>query len=155
MYKEIETIIFDMDGTIADLYGHPNWLPMLRNEENIFNLLEPMVAPLLLNTLIEKLQTVCEVKIITWLPMNATNEYKNTCRADKKQWVRTFLPAIGKVHAIMYGANKHYVKGLSKNSVLFDDNAHVREAWANSGRIALDEKNIIRNLTQIYLDKVS
>lgn len=155
MYKKVDTIIFDMDGTIADLYGHPNWLPMLRGEKHIFNLLEPMVAPLLVNSLIEKLQTVCEVKIITWLPMNATDEYKKVCTADKKSWVKTFFPTIGKVHAIKYGANKHYVRNLSKQSILFDDNADVRTAWTNSGRIALDETDIVRKLTQIYLDIVS
>ena len=26
-------ICFDMDGTIADLYGYPNWLKLLRKED--------------------------------------------------------------------------------------------------------------------------
>ena len=28
-----EAIYFDMDGTIADLYGFENWLPLLRAED--------------------------------------------------------------------------------------------------------------------------
>lgn len=154
MYKKVDTIIFDMDGTIADLYNHPEWLPMIRSEKNIFNLLEPMVAPFLLDMVIKKLQTVCEVKVITWLPMNATSEYKKVCTKDKKSWISTFFPSIKKVHAIQYGAKKHYVKGLSENAVIFDDNKQVRAEWAKSGRIAFDETNIIKTLLNIYMDKV-
>ena len=31
--KRIDSIIFDMDGTIADLYGVDDWLTKLRNED--------------------------------------------------------------------------------------------------------------------------
>ena len=32
----MKVIVFDMDGTIADLYGYPNWLKALRNEDETF-----------------------------------------------------------------------------------------------------------------------
>lgn len=31
--KKMKTIYFDMDGTIANLYGVDNWLPRLRSED--------------------------------------------------------------------------------------------------------------------------
>lgn len=155
MYKDVDTIIFDMDGTIADLYNHPEWLSYFQEEKSIFQYLEPMIPTFAFNSIIEKLKTVCDVRIITWLPMNATKEYKAICRKDKKQWVKTFVPSIEKVHAIAYDSNKHGVKGISKNAILFDDNEKVRESWEKTGRPATDEKDILRKLIQIYLDKVS
>lgn len=154
-YKDIDTICFDMDGTIADLYNHPDWLSYFQNERSIFQYLEPLVPVRAFNALIEKLNTVCDVRIITWLPMGATKEYNNTCRQDKKRWVATFTPSIKKIHAIKYGSRKHGIRGLSPKAILFDDNKSVRDSWTKSGRIAFDEKNIFKILTEIYLSKIS
>ena len=151
---KIDTIIFDMDGTIADLYGTKNWLPMLRTEQNIFNTLKPMVNMTAFNKTIEILSTHFDIRIITWLPMNATKEYKKICTNDKKQWIKAFCPSIKKVHAIQYGAKKHYIKNLSKNALLFDDNETVRNEWVASGRIATNEKYILNKLLQLGLDKL-
>ena len=38
-----KTLVFDMDGTIADLYGVENWLPMLRAEDPLpYEIAEPI-----------------------------------------------------------------------------------------------------------------
>ena len=39
----LKMLIFDMDGTVADLYGVPNWLPMLRAfDPTPYRLAKPM-----------------------------------------------------------------------------------------------------------------
>lgn len=68
-----KVIYFDMDGTVADLYGSDNWLENLREERvGAFVNLAPMVN-------MEELRKVCmelmaqgwRFGIITWLPMQA------------------------------------------------------------------------------------
>lgn len=147
--KKIDTIIFDMDGTIADLYNYENWLPMLRGEKNIFDKIPPMIDINELNGLLLALKNFYDIRIITWLPLGATKEYKKVCRKDKNLWLKQYALPVTVVHAIQYGAKKHLVKGISKNALLFDDNKQVRKEWVASGRLAFDEKNIINELHQL------
>ena len=51
------TINFDMDGTIADLYGVPNWLEMLINHnETPYAIAEPLVRVNILARMLNRLQ---------------------------------------------------------------------------------------------------
>ena len=36
-------ILFDLDGTLANLYGRKDWLEKLRKEEPIYEELEPLI----------------------------------------------------------------------------------------------------------------
>jgi len=153
-YKDIDTIVLDMDGTIADLYGSKNWLEKIINEKPVFTDLQPLVDIKRLDLLLSLLSEFCTIKIITWLPMNATFLYKQNCRLEKILWIKRNLTAIDKIHAIKYGAKKHYVRNISKNALLFDDNKQVRFEWNNSGRVAKSEKNILNDLEKILLQKM-
>ena len=84
------TINFDMDGTIADLYGVENWLEDLLHED-----VRPYVeaAPLvnlqrlarLLNRLIRNGYTV---NIISWTSRGGSEEYHEAIKAAKLAWLR-------------------------------------------------------------------
>lgn len=84
---EPATIFFDMDGTLFDLYGVPDWLPRLRAEDA-----SPYIeaAPLLnLQNLGETLQTLqnngVRIGVISWLSKDATATYKKAIRRAKKK----------------------------------------------------------------------
>ena len=56
MAKELNiTINFDMDGTIADLYGVKNWLPYLEAEDTTpYAIAKPPVEPLRSGSQVER-----------------------------------------------------------------------------------------------------
>ncbi len=151
--KKIKRIAFDMDGTIADLYGSNNWLKKLRGEESVFTDLEPMLNMLELNSVLRQLKSKgYEIMVITWLPMYATKEYKALCRADKKQWLQEFLPEVEEHHIVRYGAPKTRVtKGL-EDCLLFDDVEEIRNKWVKFGGVAKDNTQIMDTLRELLVD---
>ena len=85
-----ETIWFDMDGTIANLYGVENWLEKLINN-NPSPYLE--AKPLLnMNTLAKMLHKVqnkgYQIGIISWLSKNSTPEYDKQVTTAKHKWLK-------------------------------------------------------------------
>ena len=72
-----KAIIFDMDGTIANLYGVKDWLPKLRSDDPSPYLdAEPMVN---LNDLASQLRTLKSagytIGIISWLSKFSSESY--------------------------------------------------------------------------------
>ena len=133
----VKKICFDMDGTIADLYGVENWLEMLRNyDPTPYIFAQPMVNPIelaeLLNTAIEN---GIEVEIITWLSKESTKEYDEMVREAKKIWLDLFNIPYTNFHGVKYGTTKANTirKELNwqdcETAILFDDNAQVRKGW--------------------------
>ena len=128
-------ICFDMDGTIADLYNVPNWLKMLR-EENPAPYLEaePMWDMVRMAEVLEKIQQAgIEIRIITWLSMNSTEEYKEAVREAKRAWLEKWGFVFDHFHGVRYGATKadSIRKYLADNETawLIDDNEKVRAGW--------------------------
>lgn len=126
------TIYFDMDGTIANLYGVENWLEKLRAEDST-----PYVeADLLVDSgdfqlLISILQNRgFKVGIISWLSKNSSKSYDKKVRQAKKNWLSEKFPEIvfDEIHIIKYGTRKDYV-AKEKNGILFDDDEQVRNHW--------------------------
>ena len=70
----VKMISFDMDGTIADLYGVENWLTMLRNDNPApYRLANPMWdMDELAMVLIALQRKGVEIRITTWLSKDAT-----------------------------------------------------------------------------------
>ena len=69
---EIRTINFDMDGTIADLYGVANWLDFLIAEDATpYVVAKPLVNMQVLSRLLNKLQrNGYTINIISWTSKN-------------------------------------------------------------------------------------
>ena len=129
------TVWFDMDGTIADLYGHENWLKRLRDEDaTIFEELKPMcdMSEFLddIYALLNANDAYVEIGIITWTPMEAPYKFQNECAIAKTNWIEAYLPEIDEFHAIPYGTPKQSVINTKQGyHILVDDNEEVRKTW--------------------------
>ena len=89
-------IWFDMDGTIADLYGVADWLTAIRNSETrpyteakgIGNLAH-------IARLLNKVQAIgYTVNVISWTAKGGTAEYNTAVAEAKKAWLAKHLPAV-------------------------------------------------------------
>lgn len=148
---KIKKVYFDMDGTIADLYGQDNWLErLLANEPNLYSKAQPLIDLNILKNKVEYLQEKnIEVGIITWLAKVDDNNYHKTVTKEKLEWLENTGIKFDTIHIVKYGTPKHDIPKTIENTVLFDDNADVRLKWHLNGGIALDEKHIFKNLNEI------
>lgn len=143
MKKEIW---FDMDGTIADLYGVEGWLDMLLNENaRPYEIAKPLVnmreLAKVLNRLIEK---GWEIGVISWLAKNGTNDYNKKVANAKIKWLAKHLKSVkfAKIDIVEYGTPKQ----INRNGILFDDEKQNRESWLG---IAYNVENIIQVLREL------
>ena len=143
------TINFDMDGTIADLYGVENWLDYLI-AENTFPYAN--ARPLLnLSALARKLNALQKqgynLAVISWLSKSGTVEYNEAVTEVKMAWLRKHLPSVAwdRITIVPYGTPK---QNFCENplDILFDDEERNRENW--TGR-AYGVENILGVLREI------
>ena len=89
-------IWFDMDGTIADLYGVENWLPMLINSDPTpYAVAAPLVHLATLARMLNKLQRAgYEIGVISWLSKNSTADNDEKVKAAKLEWLAKHLPSV-------------------------------------------------------------
>lgn len=143
MKKEIW---FDMDGTIADLYGVDGWLDMLLNENTRpYEIAKPLVnmreLARVLNRLIEK---GWEIGVISWLAKNGTHDYNEKVANAKMKWLARHLKSVkfAKIDIVEYGTPKQ----INRNGILFDDEKQNRESWLG---VAYNVDNIIQVLREL------
>lgn len=144
----IDAIYFDMDGTIANLYGVENWLDDLHNE-NVRPYAEatPLVDMIALNNVCETLQSMgVVIGVISWSAMGGSKEYNAQVRKVKKEWIANNLPCVTEFHVVKYGTPKHKVRKIN-NSILIDDCAEVRDAW--DGLTINATKNFVKMLDML------
>lgn len=125
-------LVFDMDGTIADLYGVENWLSDLRNENTKpYEVAEPIYNMNELNNILNRLKTNgWRIVITTWLSMNATKKYNKAVAKAKKEWLKKFNFPYDEIHCVKYGTTKaSCTRGKADFQILFDDNKKVRDGW--------------------------
>ena len=124
------TFYFDMDGTIADLYGFSNWLEFLENEDTLpYAEAAPMVNAEILRLYILILKKRgYNFGIISWTSRGGSKEYNREVRKVKIQWLEEYFPGcFDEIHVVKYGTPKHKV--AKDIGVLFDDEAHNIESW--------------------------
>jgi predicted dienelactone hydrolase len=143
------TINFDMDGTIADLYANPNWLPLLRAfDPTPYATAKPLLR---LNVLARKLNELqkagYELAIISWLSKESNPAYDEAVTATKMAWLAEHLPSVkwDRITIVPYGTPK---QNFCNNplDILFDDEERNRTNW--TGR-AYDVQNIMEILREI------
>ena len=126
------TIYYDMDGTIANLYGVENWLPKLRAEDaSPYVEATPLTDMENLQLLLAILQNRgYKIGIISWLAKNSSKSYDKSVRKAKIEWLRIMLPEIhfDEMHIVKYGTRKDYV-AKDKKGIIFDDDERVRAKW--------------------------
>ena len=140
------TIWFDMDGTIADLYGVDNWLNyLIAKEATPYEIAKPLIRLSLLARYLNKLQKKgYRIGIISWLAKNSNEDYDLVVTETKIKWLSTHLASVqfDEINIVPYGTPKNsYLK--TKKDILFDDEIQNRENWNG---VAYDEKSIIKIL---------
>ena len=125
-------ICFDMDGTIANLYGVDNWLAMLiAQDATPYKTATTLVNMNSLAKLLNKLQAKgYEIGIISWLAKNSTTNFDEEVTSAKKAWLKKHLKSVhfDFVEIVPYGTNKNIVCKTSTD-ILFDDEVGNRENW--------------------------
>ena len=126
------TIYFDMDGTIADLYGVNGWLDnLIAKETRPYNEAKPLVNLSLLARYLNILQRVgYRIGIISWLAKNSNADYDEAVTEAKMKWLKTHLKSVqfDEINIVPYGTPKQNFSN-DCSDILFDDEAPNREAW--------------------------
>lgn len=146
---KVRMIVWDMDGTIADLYGVEGWLEKLRSENPLpYEIAKPLWDMERLANIIRGLQAIgVEQRIVTWLSMDSSEEYKTETRRAKKEWLEQFDFPFDHFHGVQYGATKadSVRKFLAEDetAILIDDSARVRKGWHLGETVDPTEVDII------------
>lgn len=119
-------VYLDMDGTIADLYGQPDWLGAIRSEASgLFLRARPLISE---KVLLEKFpKEKYEIVILSMTPKGASSEYCEKVIEEKNVWVDKYFPSLTKRIYKKYGHNKNLRN--STNAILIDDNEIIRNNW--------------------------
>ena len=147
----MKTLVFDMDGTIANLYGVENWLQMLRAEDPTpYMVAEPMYDTRMLNRVLELLKAQgWRIVITTWLAKGSTKAYDTLVREAKLAWLEEHNFPFDEVHMVKYGTTKaNCTRKLGGYQILIDDNEQVREGWTLGHTINANE-NILNELAKL------
>ena len=139
----IRKINFDMDGTIANLYGVENWLDYLTAKDATpYRVAKPLVNLSSLARVLNRLQrNGYEINVISWLAKNSDNAYDEMVTKAKIEWLANRLPSVkwDNLYIVAYGTPKQTLS----SGILFDDEKPNRDNW---GEGAYDVDNIIEIL---------
>ena len=127
-------IWFDMDGTIADLYGVENWLEMLiAHDETPYAIAKPIVNLSVLARLMNKVQRKgFEICIVSALAKDSTAEYDERVRNAKVKWLANHLKSVhfDEIRFVPYWYTKNDVN--TGADVLFDDEERHLKKWTGT-----------------------
>ena len=143
-----KAIYFDMDGTIADLYGVSGWLADLE-AENVRPYAEakPLLNLSLLVRYIHKAQRMgYTVGVISWLSKTGSPSYNEAVAAVKREWLAKHLPSVewDEIHIVKYGTPKSTCRTCP--GILFDDEQRNLAEWGAGAVIASNLLEILRSL---------
>lgn len=133
-----KAIWFDMDGTIADLYGVENWLDYLLKEDTTpYEVAKGMNLAQIARQLNRLIALGWTVNIVSWASKKATAEYEQRIAEAKINWLNRHLPSVKftDIQILPYGTPKSTVG----TGILFDDEKQNRDNWNG---IAYDVQNI-------------
>ena len=124
-------IYFDMDGTIANLYGVENWLPKLRaSDASPYEEAGVMLNMSILARYLNKLQKLgYEIGIISWTSKGGTEKYNRAVEIAKLNWLHDHLKSVSfdEIYIVDYGTPKQDF--ADEDDILFDDNEEIRNDW--------------------------
>ena len=149
-----KTLVFDMDGTIADLYAVADWLENII-AENVrpYAIAEPIYNMNKLVNVINRLkENGWRVAIVSWTSKHGSKEYNKAVRKVKKEWLDRYNFPYDELHVIKYGTPKSYcMKKTGGFQILFDDEEPNRKAWRNGSTVNANEDiyKILKNMLTI------
>ena len=145
----MKAIYFDMDGTIANLYGVENWLPKLRAyDATPYEQAIPMVN---MNVLARKLNNLqrngWHIGIVSWLSKESTTAYDAAVTQAKMNWLNKHLRSVhfDEYNFLSYGTPKQE-RVRYADGILFDDEQRNRENWNGKAYDADQILEILRDL---------
>lgn len=145
------TIWFDMDGTLADLYGVENWLPMLRaSDPTPYAIAKPLLRLSTLAYMLNRLRAKgYEVSVLSWLSKTGTPEYNAEVTAAKYAWLKTHLPSVDfdEIVIIPYGTPKEDFKRTDAD-ILFDDEERNRTNWGGNSYTEKEIMEVLKALAK-------
>jgi len=142
-------ICFDMDGTIADLYGVNGWLDYLQSEDTTpYRAAKVLVNMQMLARRLNFLQRKgYEIGIVSWTSKNGSDQYNKAVAEAKREWLRRHLRSVkfDFVAIVPYGYSKSTF-AIDNNDILFDDEERNRAAWTGAAYDVNEILNVLKNL---------
>lgn len=146
-----KTLVFDMDGTIADLYGVKNWLEDLRAEKvRPYEQAKPLYDMDNMNVILNILKDMgWRIVVTTWLAKDSSKDYDNLVRQAKLAWLDKYDFPYDEIHLVKYGTTKaNCTRKLGGRQVLVDDNEDIRKGWTLGDTIDAN-KNVLNELINL------
>ena len=146
-----KTLVFDMDGTIADLYGVENWLEDLRSgNPRPYMQAKPLYDMDTMNILLNIFKDLgWKIVVTTWLAKGASKEYDDLVRQAKLAWLDKFGFPYDEIHLVKYGTTKaNCTRKLGGVQILVDDNEKIRNGWTLGETIDAN-KNVLSELVDL------
>ena len=132
-----QTIYFDMDGTLANLYGVRDWLPKLRAEDpSPYMDACPMLRLSQLARQLNALQRQgYHIGIISWLSKESTRAYDVEVTIAKTEWLKAHMPSVtwDEIHIVPHGVPKSEAAHIQPFDILFDDEQKNLDEWEQAG----------------------
>ena len=127
------TINFDLDGTIADLYGVDGWLEMLTvtYDETPYVIAKPLIRLCTFARMLNKLQrNGYKIAVVSWLAKGSNAEYDERVTNAKLEWLANHLPSVhwDNINIVEYGTPKENFCETPFD-ILFDDEEKNRKNW--------------------------
>ena len=146
-----KTLVFDMDGTLANFYGVNGWLEDIRNENTRpYDIAKPLYNMEVLNAILDLLRAQgWKIAVTTWLAKGSTKAFDDMVRASKIAWLQKYNFSYDEIHLVRYGTTK--ANCTRKNGgvqILVDDNEKIRKGWHLGATIDAN-KNIIDELINL------
>jgi len=145
------TIWFDMDGTIANLYGVDGWLDMLRAyDPKPYAEAEVMLNMSTLARYLHKVQEAgISIGIISWLSKCSIPSYDEAVEEAKLAWLKKHLPSVDWdfVYIVSYGTDKSSFM-YTADDILFDDEERNREDWGGEAFTPDEIMEVLKGLVK-------
>jgi len=148
-----KALVFDLDGTLANLYGVENWLSDLRSENpRPYEVASPLYDMDTLASILGLLKFQgWEIIITSWLAKDSTKEYDEKVRKAKRDWLAKYNFPYDEIHLVKYGTTKaDCTRKKGGYQILIDDNEKVRKGW-NLGKTIDATKNILDELLNLLV----
>lgn len=143
------TINFDMDGTIANLYGVENWLDyLIASDPTPYLEAKPLLNLSVLARRLNALQkSGKQLGVISWTSRGGSPEYNAVVVEAKMKWLKQHLPSVkwDKINIVPYGTPKQLFCS-DPNDILFDDETPNREKWTGKAYRESEILEILKTL---------
>ena len=152
-----KTLVFDMDGTIANFYGVVGWLDYLKESNPTpYIVAEPLYDMEELKTVLEMLKLFgWRIVVTSWLAKDSSKEFDKEVRQAKLEWLDTFNFPYDEIHLVKYGTTKaNCTRKQGGLQILVDDNESVRNGWSLGETIDANE-DIIPYLLNLIFEELA